>query len=171
MKLIEIELPEYSNQQEPDADAIGKAIDDEVKKYFLGKAVVLRGIASSEHPSKSIDELIGIISKTGTDKYDPERKGDRYENIENKHIDLFGMLTSVAEDSEMTKAIIWGFYHSAKEVHGYPVKIDIVIIYDASQLDQISHQYEGRDDIKDDGFVFKDSNNKAQAVLGIIKVT
>lgn len=171
MKLIEINLPQYNIHHEPESDAIGKVIDDEVKKQFLGKTVVLRGIASSEHPGKTVDELVDIISKTGTDKYDTERKGDRYENIENKHIDLFGVLASVAEDSEMSKVIIWGFYHSAKEVHGYPVRIDIIIIYDASQLEQISHQYEGREDIKDDGFTFKDLNNKAQAVLGIIKIT
>lgn len=170
MKLIEIDLPQYDIQQAPDADAIGKIVDDEIKKNFLGKSIVVRGIASSEHPDKSIDELIEIISKIGTDKYNPERKGDRYENIENKHIDLFGVPATVAEDSEIFKVIVWGFYHSAKAVHGYPVRIDVVIIYDAAQLDQVFHRYEGRDDIKDDGFVFRSPEDKVRAVLGVIKI-
>ncbi len=154
MKLIEIDLPQYDIQQEPNADEIGKLVDDEIRQIFLGKAVVVRGIASSEHPNKPIDELIETIKTTGTDRYDPDRKGDRYENIENKHIDLFGVPAAVAEDSEIFKVIVWGFYHSAIAVHGHPVRIDVVIVYDAEQLNQVSHQYEGREDIKDDGFAF-----------------
>lgn len=170
MRLTEIDLPQYSIKQEPDADAIGKIVDDEIRKQFLGRSIVVRGVASSEHTNKTTDELIEIIKKTGTDRYDPNRKGDRYENIGGKHIDLFGVPALVAEDSEIFKVIAWGFYHSAKATHGYPVRIDVVIIYDANQLNQVVHQYEGRDDIKDDGFSFKDGANKAQSVLGIIKL-
>jgi hypothetical protein len=171
MKLLEIDLPQYNIQQEPDSDAISQAVDDVIRKEFFGKSVVVRGIASSEHPDKTVDELIDIISKTGTDKYDPSRKGDRYENVENKHIDLFGVPATVSDESEIFKILVWGFYHSAKAVHGYPVRIDIAIVYDADQLEQVVHRYEGRDDIKDDGFAFKNSENKAAAVLGIIKIT
>jgi hypothetical protein len=171
MKLIEIDLPQYDIWQEPDADAIGKIVDDEIRKNFPGKSIVVRGVASSEHPNKSIDELIETIAQTGTDKYDPERKGDRYENVENKHIDLFGVPATIAEDSEIFKVIVWGFYHSAKAIHGYPVRIDVVTIYEAKKLDQISHQYEGRDDIKDDGFAFKNPNDKSRAVLGVIRIS
>lgn len=171
MKLITIDLPQYSILQEPKADEIGRLVDDEIRKNFHRKSVVVRGIASSEHPSKSTEELIDIISRTGTDRYDPNRRGDRYENIENKRIDVFGVLAKVAEDSEIFGVIVWGFYHSAKAVHGYPVRIDVVTIYDAEQLDQVTHQYEGREDVKDDGFAFKNCDNKAAAVLGIIKIT
>lgn len=170
MKLIEIDLPQYTISQEPNADEIGTLVDDEIRKNFRGKSVVVRGIASSEHPHKSVDELIEIIRTTGTDRYDSGRKGDRYENIENKHIDLFGVPAIASEDSEIFKVIVWGFYHSAIAVHGYPVRIDVVTIYDAEQLHQVSHRYEGREDIKDDGFAFKDRGDKAAAVLGIIKI-
>jgi hypothetical protein len=56
-------------------------------------------------------------------------------------------------------------------VHGYPVRIDIAIVYDTDQLEQIPHRYEGRNDIKDDGFAFKNPEDKADAVLGVIKIT
>lgn len=170
MMLSEIDLPQYDIQQVPDADAIGKIVDDEIKKQFLGRSVVVRGVASSEHSNKTTDELIEIIKKTGTDRYDPDRRGDRYENIGGKHIDLFGVPALVAKDSEIFKVIAWGFYHSAKATHGYPVRIDVVTIYDADQLNQVLHQYEGRDDIKDDGFSFKEDVNKSRSVLGIIKL-
>lgn len=171
MILSEIALPEYSAAQEPDANAIGRIVDNEIRKHFIGRSVVVRGVASSEHSDKSIDELIEIIRTTGTDRYDPNRKGDRYENTENKHIDLFGVLSQVTNESEIFNIIAWGFYHSAKAIHGYPVRIDIVIVYDADQLEQVMHTYESRDDIKDDGFSFKDNTDKPSAVLGVIKLS
>lgn len=170
MVVSEISLSQYTADQEPDTVAIGKIVDDEIKKHFIGRSVVVRGIASSEHPNKTIDELIEIIRTTGSDRYDPNRKGDRYENIDHKHIDLFGVPSDVTNESKIFNIIAWGFYHSSMAVHGYPVRIDIVIIYDANQLNQVMHQYAGRDDIKDDGFSFKNSVNKVNAVLGIIKL-
>lgn len=168
--LIELAIPDYTVDGEPDYKAIGKLIDDELKKNFIGKDILLRGIGSQQHPGKSVDEVIGIIQKTGTDRYDPNRTGDRYENIENKHIDLFAFSATVTQDMELAWQIIYGFYHSAIAVHGSPVRIDILTIYDATQMTEVAHQYEGRDDIKRDGFVFNDPNNKRAALLGIIKI-
>jgi hypothetical protein len=165
-----VDLPQYQTDKEPDAQAVGKTVDDEIKKHFLGQSVIVRGVASSEHAGKSIDELIGLIQKTGTDRYDPKRTGDRYENIEGKHIDLFGVPAVITSESEVFHVIAWGFYHSAIAVHGYPVRIDVVSIYDASQMEQVLHQYEGREDIKDDGFAFKNPSDKQAALRAIIKI-
>ena len=170
MDLIEINLPQYTVESEPDTKAIGKIVDDELKKHFMGKSVLIRGIASSEHPGKSVDELIDIIKKTGTDRYDTKRKGDRYENIENKRIDLFAFPLTVGDSSEIFDRVVWGFYHSAREVHGYPMRIDVVTVYDATQMHQVFHQYEERDDVKDDGFAFKDLTNKQSALLGVVRI-
>ncbi len=170
MKLLEICVPQYSVATEPDYKTIGVVLDQELKRHFMGKSVLVRGIASSEHPDKSIDELVDIIKKTGTDRYDQSRAGDRYNNVENKHIDLFAFPAEVTPSAEIFHQMIYGFYHSAIGIHGRPMRIDIVIIYDANQMEQVLHQYEGRDDIKDDGFVFNNPNRKAAAVLGIIKI-
>lgn len=136
----------------------------------MGKTIVLRGIASSEHPDTTADQLIQIIQKTGTDHYDPQRKGDRYENVEGKQIDLFGTLATVSPTSQIADIIIYGFYHSAIGVHGRPMKIDVFTVYDATKLAQVPHRYEGRDDVKDDGFIFTDPGNKVGALLGVIQV-
>ncbi len=171
LKVYAVHLPAYQVTAQPDHKALGKIVDTELKKHFLGKTIVARGIGSSEHPGKSIDELIEIIRREGTDRYDPKRVGDRYENIGNKYIDLFGFRRKITARAQLFKGVIYGFYHSAIGIHGRPTRIDVLIIYDASKLKAVVHQYAGRDDKKRDGFVFKDPDNKIGAVLGIIKVT
>ncbi len=168
--VIAVQLPQYQVDTEPDHTAIGKIVDAEIKKAFIGQVVVVRGIGSQEHSGKSIDELIDAIKRGGIDRYDPTRKGDRYENVENKHIDLFGFRRKVTPRLQLFKDVSWGFYHGAIAIHGKPTRIDMLIIYDASKLKAVVHQYEGRTDAKRDGFVFKDSVHKPEALLGIIKV-
>jgi len=166
-----INLPQYQVDTEPDDEAIGAIIDTEIRKHFLGKSILIRGIASSEHPDKTLDQLVEIITTTGTDRYDPDRAGDRYENIEGRHIDLFAFPHRVTKASKMFKDVVWGFYHSSIGVHGRPMRIDILTIYDASQMEVVEHRYEGRDDIKQDGFIFKNPGHKADALLGMIKIS
>jgi hypothetical protein len=170
MKLIRIDLPEYSIKVEPDHKALGNIVDQELKKHFMGQSILVRGIASSEHPDKTIDELMDIIKQTGTDRYDPKRKGDRYENIDNKHIDFFAFPYMVNNQSSIFADVVYGFYHSAIGVHGKPQRIDILTIYDATKMKKVVHQYEGRDDIKEDGYVFNDIKNRVDAILGIVRI-
>lgn len=169
--IITIELPEYQTNTTPDHVALGKIVDAELKSNFMGKTVVARGIGSSEHPGKTVDELVEVIQRDGTDRYDLGRKGDRYENIQGKHIDLFGFRRKITPRMQLFKDIIYGFYQSAIGIHGKPTRIDILIIYNASKLKAVVHQYEGRTDKKRNGFVFKDPTKKAGALLGIVKIT
>lgn len=56
-----INLPEYDVATEPDHKAIGKIVDDELRKHYMGQTIVVRGISSSAHPGKTLDELVEII--------------------------------------------------------------------------------------------------------------
>lgn len=170
MKILFVDNPLYVVDVEPNHKAVGKLVDKVIKENFEGQTVVVRGLSSNAHADKSVDELIEIIKETGTDRYDPERAGDRYENIKGKHIDLFAFRRKVTPRMELFKDISWGFYHGAKAIHGEPIRIDLLIIYDASQLKAVVHQYEGRDDIKRDGFVFKNPDDKKSALLALIKI-
>ncbi len=170
MKITNIDIPDYTVNEEPDYKAVGKIIDDQIKKRFMGKSILLRGVSSQEHSDRTTEDIIEVIKRTGTDRYDPNRVGDRYENIENKHIDLFAFQAVVTTELELGWQVIYGFYDSAIGVRGYPIRIDILTVYDADQLEEVTHQYAGRDDIKRDGFVFKNIENKQAAVLGIIKL-
>ncbi len=170
MKILAVSVPGYTVDKEPDHKAIGKLVDEVIKDNFAGQTIIARGLSSKAHLDKTVDELIGIIKQHGTDRYDSDRAGDRYENIKGKHIDLFAFRRKVTPRMELFKDISWGFYHGAKAIHGKPVRIDLLTIYDASQLKAVAHQYEGRDDIKRDGFVFKFPDKKIQALVGIVRI-
>lgn len=169
-RVLQIDLPEYQITTEPDHKAVGKTVDDEIRKSFMGQTIIIRGLSSTEHSGKTIDDLVEIIKRDGTDRYDRSRKGDRYENIQGKHIDFFAFRRKVTPRMQLFKDISWGFYHGAKAIHGKPIRIDILTIYDASKLKRVAHKYESRTDVKRDGFVFKDQANKQGAMLGVIKI-
>lgn len=170
MKILSVSVPQYVVDTEPDHKVIGKIVDEVIKSNFAGQTIIVRGLSSIAHPDKTLDELVKAIQQEGTDRYNPERVGDRYENIKRKHIDLFAFRRKVTPRMELFKDISWGFYHGAKAIHGKPVRIDLLTIYDASQLKAVVHQYEGRDDIKRDGFVFKNPDDKESALLAVMKI-
>ncbi|MEK6955665.1 MAG: hypothetical protein AABW52_03320 [Nanoarchaeota archaeon] len=155
-----------------DADKIGAKIDNCIRKYFLGKHVGIRVLGSNEHPGKSVNDLIKIIKKIGHDRYDPKRKGDRYENVQNRKIEIFAFDYVINKTDEYLKYYIEPFFCWCIEDRGYPTKIDIVIIYDMKQLEAVPHHYKGREheEIKTDGFVFKNPERKSESVLAFIKV-
>lgn len=164
------EIPEFYEKNKPDFQKIGVKIDNLLKKYFLGKEVAVRVLGSQEHKGKSINDLIKIIKELGYDRYNSKRKGDRYENIEGKHIDFFALDFKIRKDGQYFRFFLEPFYYWPIQDRKYPVKVDIAIIYDLSKLKRVVHQYKGRTDIKKDGFVFKSPENKKDAILGIIKI-
>lgn len=124
-----------------------------------------------EHPGKSIDDLIEVIKTTGTDRYDPNRIGDRYTNIGDKYFDLCALRRTISSESEIFWQLSWSFYNSPLKERGYPVRIDILTIYDPKLLKAITYSPIGHPDrIMRDGFVFKDTKNKPAALIGIIKI-
>jgi hypothetical protein len=166
-----IAIPKVYEENKPDFAKIGAKIDGCLKRHFLGKAVAVRVLSSQEHKGKSVDDLIGIIKRLGHDRYDPKRNGDRYENLDNKHIDLFALDFTVDKNGEYFAQFIEPFYYWPISDRGYPVRLDIAIIYDRSKLSVVEHRYEGREnELKKDGFVFRDPDHKPEAILGIIKI-
>ncbi len=170
ISVYSVTIPEYTLKTKPNSVIIGEKIDGVIKKYFLGQKIAIRCIGSQEHEGKSVNDLVKIIKKLGTDKYDPTRKGEKYENVENKCIDFFALDFKITSKGKYLENFIEPFYVYPIQDAKKPVRIDIIIIYDLSKLKRILHQYEGGTDIKRDGFVFKDAENKPKAIKGIIKV-
>lgn len=170
--MFTVSVPEYQVATKPDYKAVGAAVDAELKKRFMNQMVGLRALGSQEHPGKTIDELVEVIKRDGTDRYERGRGGDRYDNVEGKHIDLFVLRRKITEKSRIFWQFAWSFYESPLKVRGYPVRVDIVVIYDFSKLKAVrtTHTHEGRPITKRDGYVFRDPRHKADAVLGIIKI-
>ena len=170
ISVYSISVPEYHVKKEPDAANIGAKIDKVLRKRFLGQRVAIRCLGSQEHRGKSIDELAEIIKKLGTDKYDPNRKGEKYENVGNKRIDFFALDFKITNKGSYMENFIEPFYIYPIQENKRPVRIDIIVLYDLSKLKRVLHRYQGRTDIKRDGFVFKNPENKPDAIKGIIKV-
>src|SRR5689334_14197600 len=70
-----ISLPEYTVESEPDYRAVGGKLDRLIEARFPGEWMALRGIGLVDHPDRSLDDLVATILETGTDQYDPRRKG------------------------------------------------------------------------------------------------
>jgi hypothetical protein len=166
-----IVIPAEYEEEKPDFGPIAERIIGSLRKHFSGRRIALRMIGSMEHQGKSADDLIAIIKQLGHDRYDPHRKGDRYENIGNKKIDLFALeLTVGKEDEEIDiKYALESFYYYPIADRNSPVRVDIAIVYDLEQLEVVEHQYEGRADIKRDGYVFK-HEDRPGAVLAMLKL-
>lgn len=171
MKVLNVHLPHYNLDSEPDHKSIGKPVDELLKQHFMGQTVLIRALGSMEHPGKTVDELIKIIETNGTDRYDPERPGDRYVNIQGRYIDLYALRRTISPRTKLFWQLSWSFYQSPLKTRGYPVKVDILVIYDPKELKAVVHQPEGHPYVKRDGFVFKHPEDKAAAMLGIIKIT
>lgn len=167
-----VNLPGYSVDKEPDYKRIGKIVDDEIRCHFLGQTIAVRGLGSQEHPEKSVDDMVEIIKELGTDRYDPNRAGDRHENIENKQIDLHVLRRTVSEKSQIFWQLAWSFYEFPRKLGKPPVLVDILIIYDIKQLKALRtvHNHDGKLVTKRDGYIFRDPSNKPRAVKAIFKI-
>ncbi len=166
-------IPEYTASPEPNHEKIGAKVDVFLREHFKGQYLTVRVLSSGDHERKSVDELINIIQKEGWDRYDPDRKGDRYENNEGKHIDFFALDFTVDDKTEIFSWFTWPFYHWEIEKAGRPLRIDLILLYDPKKLEQIHFTYAGREDEgeRSDGWVFKDQENKLDALVGIVQLT
>ncbi|MDD2889954.1 MAG: hypothetical protein PHE49_04855 [bacterium] len=71
-KILSISLPEYTIDKKPDYMVIGPKVDRIIEENFNNHQLAIRGIGMVDHPEYNLDELVEIIYKLGTDKYDPK---------------------------------------------------------------------------------------------------
>jgi hypothetical protein len=174
--VLELPLPEYSIDSQPDYVAIGIKIDRIIEENFAGKDVAIRAISSMDHPQLVLDSLAEIVLETGTDKYDPNRKGVAHEEFEPYRADFQAGSCTVGKDSAGEGAdIIKKFYENVLLDRGYRLRIDLIIIYDLHQIvraEKVDEEKPGVDArLEPYLFRFKDPERKTRALLGIIKLT
>jgi len=183
-KVITVELPEYTIEQEPDYLEIGKKVDHAIEHNFPDGKYVSRAIGKNDHPDLSLDELVSIIIESGTDKYDPEKKGVCHEEFSVYDHDLqagsFEIKNSkiILDKSYRYPTLfgdtIYNFYEKTLHDRGYAVRIDLLILYDADKLDRankVDHQAQGvGEGLEQYLYKFKDRKNKKDALLGIVKI-
>ncbi|MBN1159804.1 MAG: hypothetical protein JXA43_01035, partial [Candidatus Diapherotrites archaeon] len=133
IKIIDVSVPEYTIETEPDYLKIGKKIDVAVGKALPDGKYVYRAIGADDHPGKSVNELVEIIKKLGTDKYDPNRKEIAFEDFCNYdhhiHAGRFEIKDGkIVEDPDNEVPSQFGddikkFYHNVLHDRGYRVRL------------------------------------------------
>lgn len=172
-KIINVLIPEYTINTQPDYNAIGDKIDKALEDNFYGKDVAIRAISSTDHPQLTLDELTTIIIGKGTDKYDPNRKG--IEGFEDYDVDFQAGFGTVGKNLKGEGAdIIQKFYENVLLDRGYRLRIDLLLIYDLNQLDKAEKIDAGKMGVhprlEPYLFKFKDPENKQRALIGIMKI-
>lgn len=185
-RILSISLPEYTIDKKPDYMAIGQKIDKIIEENFNNHQLAIRGIGMADHPEYNLDELVEVICKLGTDKYDSKRKGVGHNSFSVYDADLQALPCKVVDSKLISNYIrlptvigdmIRAFYESVLLDRGYSIRLDILMIYDLSQLIQAKKVREYKGDVtpvepRFEPFILKFRNPglKKDALLGIIKL-
>lgn len=182
--LISVSVPEYTVKKKPDYLAIGAKLDKVIESNFKGRSIAVRGVGMIDHPGLKLDDFISNILKLGTDKYDLQRKGVSHEEFEPYSPDMHALPCTVTDSglvSDLCKElpsvmaeVIKDFYEGARIDRGYPVRLDLLLIYDLALLERASKLDETKPrtspHLEPYLFRFKGPARKLEALLGIVKI-
>ncbi len=184
VKIVEISLPEYKIKSKPKYIELGRKVDFEIEKNLPDGQYVYRAIGADDHPNLSLNEFVSIILKYGTDKYNPNRKEVCHEEfcmydhdiqtgffeIKNQKI----ILDNSYEYNSLFGDTIKKFYENVLLDRGYSIRIDLLIIYDANQLEKVKKinpkAKRARPELEECLYKFKNPKNKKDALRAIIKI-
>jgi hypothetical protein len=103
--------------------------------------ILIRLISSKDHDINR-DELVEIIRKTGSDKYDLKRKHIFHDYYAKHDFDFFAEKSTIKTlDQDITEAIK-RFPDRTKGDRGYEVHPDIVVIYDGDKCEELDGVYD-----------------------------
>jgi len=174
-KIVTISIPEYTIDKQPDYEIVGAKIDQALVENFDG-TLLLRALSMIDHPQHTLDELANIIVTTGTDKYDPNRKGVAHEEFEPYKPDLQAGEVVIKDGklSESFSGDIKRFYENTLIDRGYRLRVDLIVLYDPQQMvkaEKVDHTKPSVEPhLEQYLWRFKNPDNKASAVKGIIKI-
>ncbi len=181
-KVISISVPEYIISEKPNYLSIGKKVDRFLEKKLGYGNYGIRAIGKDDHSGLSLDELVQMIIENGSDKYDSNRKGVCYDQFLNYDYDIqmgtFEIKNSkivLYDDDEQPSLFgttVYNFYEHAPRDRGYPVRIDLLLIYDLSKLELAIPIDSSKKRHSFDKFLykFKDRDNKKDALMRVVKI-
>ncbi|MEK6963429.1 MAG: hypothetical protein AABX70_03315 [Nanoarchaeota archaeon] len=184
IKVIEMHLPKYHIKKKPDYVKLGKKVDKVIEKSFPDGKYILRALGSSDHPKLTLNKLANIVLKTGTDRYDPKRKGVCHDEFSGYDYDIQAGTIEIKKGKLIIPQsyryktefgdIIWHFYEHTRLDRDYAVKIDLLLIYDPNQLKKARKFHDCarsvRKGLNQYLYKFKNPRQKKKALLGIIKI-
>jgi hypothetical protein len=176
-KIITISIPEYTLDTQPDYSVVGVKIDRALSENFEG-AYLLRALSIIDHPQYTLEELVDIILKTGTDKYDPNRKGVAHEEFEPYQPDIQAGMIEIKNGKLITESFaedVRRFYENTLIDRGYRIRIDLIVLYNPNQLIKAEKVDLDKPSVsshlEEYLWKFKNPNEKQSAVAGIVKIT
>lgn len=187
-----ITLPEYTLDSKPEFYLIGSKLDAFIKENFPNQWLAVRGISLRDHPNQAMDDLVATIIQSGTDRYDPDRKGVHGDIDEQFGIELHAT-PMISRDGDLfcphysnrleTGSVFGDFlldcYEGTKVDRGYPLRLDIVMVYDLTMLEPAPMIWKENGPVSHGDpinpqettvFKFKYPDEKPKALLGIIKI-
>ncbi|HEY4509014.1 MAG TPA: hypothetical protein VJC13_01875 [Candidatus Paceibacterota bacterium] len=175
-KIITISIPEYTLDTQPDYSVVGAKIDKSLSENFVG-SYLLRALSIADHPQYTLDELADIILKTGTDKYDPNRKGVAHEEFEAYQPDIQAGTIEIKDGKLISESFaedVKRFYENTLIDRGYRLRIDLLVLYDPKQLVKAEKVDDTKPSVaphlEEYLWKFKNLDKKANSVVGIVKI-
>ncbi len=169
-------IPRGYIAEAPDFDAVAVQLRDYLRQQYPQRPVCIRGVSVDEHnahngTSLSRDELVAIIGDVGHDRYRNDVVGKGYDNVENAEIRLFAFDVHPCVDDDDLMWFFQSFYYYCIHERGVPAMLDLIVVYDVARLVNVPHRYEGRDDVKRDGYVFRDDGGHPRdTILEVIHI-
>jgi hypothetical protein len=184
VKVISVSVPEYTVAVKPDYLKIGKKVDEAIAQHFSNGKYVYRALGLDDHPCKTLDELVSIILASGSDKYDPNRKSVCHEQFCVYDYDIQAGSFEIRDSSIVIEPTdrfptlfgdtIYDFYEHTPLDRGYPVRIDLLVLYDLDKMELSKLTVSGSPRVSPQLekylYKFKNRSDKKGALLGIIKI-
>ncbi|MGD0779586.1 MAG: hypothetical protein ABR954_02220 [Dehalococcoidales bacterium] len=184
IKVIAVAVPEYTVKEKPDYLKIGRKVDAVIEKNFSDRKYIYRAIGIDDHPGLTLDELVSIILKSGTDRYNPNRKGVCHDQFSVYNYDIqagsFEIKNQkiVIEETDTYPTLfgdtIYDFFENAPQDRGHPVRIDILVLYDTNKLELAKLKNPELEEVvprlEKYLYKFRERDNKRDALLGIVKI-
>lgn len=184
MLLIEVAVPEYTVSSEPQYLSIGNKVDRGIEANFPDGKYLLRAIGLDDHPGVSLEDLVEIVLRTGTDKYDPNRHGVAHDQFAGYDYDIQAgpieirrsrlLLAPGERYPTVFGSVAWHFYREAPLDRGYPVRVDLLLLYDAAGLARARKVRPWapsvRKGLRRFLYRFKNPEDKRRALRGMVKI-
>jgi hypothetical protein len=184
--VVTLALPTYTVTEPPDAEAL----DDLLCKTFGQdgeREIGLRSVSLIDHPTHTHDSLGDVIMATGTDRYDPQRKGPLHEAYDPYGVELHvvpcmvsatSLRSSMCDgrtfygttESVMAEAVSDFYVGPPVDRGGVPLRIDLVTVYDLALLDGIRIPFHGDEIPPLSACRFRYPDRRRQAVVGLVKI-
>lgn len=173
-QILSVPLPEYQIGRTPDY-RLGERVDQIIRDHFDVDRIIVRAVSSMDHRPLTLDELTEVVAEEGWDRTEPSRREVAHEQFEPYHADFHGGPFRIEEDeTSFFGGVMRHFYQDARTDRGYPLRIDLLLIYDRARLLPADTPDAGKPRVRPRLetflFRFKNPDRKKDALIGLVKI-